>query len=304
MLGVERWAELRREQFVRGVAIKELVRRTGLSRNTIRAALRSDRPPAFAVPERPSKLKDEIHRLLKADPKLSGARVREEIESLGFDGGKSIVDDYVREIRPIFLKLRTHQRTAYRPGEVCQWDLWETSAPMPVGHGQVRRAWVVVCCLGYSRAGTGALIFSTEAPDVVGKAEPVGRGPNAAAPARRASRAKAGSLCSRSAALGEGVEGYSVSRFRRFGGRGGVAAARTTPHSPESVVRDRSGRGDTHPGNRPQAQLAGNGWYFCEPADPQANARSIGVYPALGRRDVSRAGGRSLRCREFEPRAT
>ena len=38
---------------------------------------------------------------------------------------------------------------------------------MPVGHGQVRRAWVVVCCLGYSRAGAGALIFSKEAPDVL-----------------------------------------------------------------------------------------------------------------------------------------
>ena len=158
MLDVEQWAELRREHFVRGVAIKELVRRTGLSRNTIRAALRSAEPPVFGVPERPSKLdpfKDEIHRLLKDAPKLSGVRVREEIEPLGFDGGKSIVNDYLREIRPIFLRLRTHQRTVYRPGEVCQWDLWETSEPVPVGHGQLRRGWVVVCCLGYSRAGAG-----------------------------------------------------------------------------------------------------------------------------------------------------
>ena len=111
VLDVERWAELRREHFVRGVPIKELVRRTGLSRNTVRAALRSDEPPVFRVPERPSKLdpfKDEIHRLLKDDPRLSGVRVREEIQPLGFDGGKSIVDDYLREIRPIFLKLRTH----------------------------------------------------------------------------------------------------------------------------------------------------------------------------------------------------
>jgi transposase len=102
VLGVEQWAELRREHFVRGVAIKELVRRSGLSRNTVRAALRSSDPPAFRVPERPSKLdpfKEEIHRLLKDDAKLSGVRVREEIEPLGFAGGKSIVDDYLREIR-------------------------------------------------------------------------------------------------------------------------------------------------------------------------------------------------------------
>jgi transposase len=170
VLDVEQWAELRQERFVRGVPIKELVRRTGLSRNTIRAALRSDRPPKFRCPERSSKLdpfKDEIHRLLKDDPRLTGVRVRELIEPLGFDGGKTVVDDYLREIRPVFLKPRTHQRTVYRPGEICQWDLWETSAPVPVGHGQLRRGWVVVACLGYSRAGAGALVFSKEAPDVL-----------------------------------------------------------------------------------------------------------------------------------------
>jgi hypothetical protein len=47
---------LHRRADVRGVSIKELERRTGLARNTIRAALRSEGPPAFRVSERPSKL--------------------------------------------------------------------------------------------------------------------------------------------------------------------------------------------------------------------------------------------------------
>ena len=38
---------------------------------------------------------------------------------------------------------------------------------MPVGYGQPAAAWVVVACLGYSRAGAGALVFSKEAPDVL-----------------------------------------------------------------------------------------------------------------------------------------
>ena len=94
-------------------------------------------------------------------------RVRELIEPLGFAGGKTIVDDYLRELRPLFLAPRTFQRTVYRPGEICQWDLWEPSEPVPVGHGHLRRAWVVVACMGWSRAGAGALIFSKEAPDVL-----------------------------------------------------------------------------------------------------------------------------------------
>jgi transposase len=170
LLDVERWAELRREHFVRGVSIKELVRRTGLARNTIRAALRAGVPPGVRCPERPSKLdpfKDEIHRLLTADPRLPGVRVRELIEPLGFDGGKTIVDDYLREVRPLFATPRTFQRTVYRPGEICQFDLWQPRAEVPVGHGQTRRGWVVVACLGYSRAGAGALVFSTQVADLL-----------------------------------------------------------------------------------------------------------------------------------------
>ena len=170
MIDVERWAELRREHFVRRVTIKELARRHGIDRNTVRRALRSDQPPHYERPPSPSKLdpfKDEIHRLLKDDSRLPGVRVRELIEPLGFDGQKTIVDDYLREVRPLFVKARSHQRTVYRPGEICQFDLWEPSSPLAVGHGQTRRAWVVVACLGYSRAGAGALIFSKEAPDVL-----------------------------------------------------------------------------------------------------------------------------------------
>jgi len=170
VVGVEQWAELRREHFVRGVSIKELARRTGMSRNTIRSALRSSTAPKYSRPSPVSKLdpfKVEIHRLLKGDAKLTGQRVRELIAPLGFDGGKTIVNDYLRQVRPLFDPPRTFQRTIYRPGEICQFDLWEPKAELAVGHGQTRRGWVVVACLGYSRAGAGALVFSKEIPELL-----------------------------------------------------------------------------------------------------------------------------------------
>jgi transposase len=170
VLDVERWAELRREHFVRGVSIKELTRRYGIDRNTVRRALRADDPPHYQREQRPSKLdpfKEEIHELLRRDPRLPGVRIRELIEPLGFDGSKTIVDDYLREVRPLFLPKRTFQRTVYRPGEICQWDLWEASKPVPVGHGQLRKGYVVIAFLGSPRTGAGALIFAKEAPDVL-----------------------------------------------------------------------------------------------------------------------------------------
>ena len=171
MVGVEQWAEVRRLHFVRGLSIREIHRRTGLHRDTIRNAIASDQAPRYERAPAGSKLdpfKDEVHRLLRRDPKLPGQRVRELIAPLGFDGGKTIVDDYLREVRPLFApRPRTFQRTVYRPGEICQFDLWEPMDELPVGHGQTRRGWVVVACLGYSRAGAGALVFSKQTPDLL-----------------------------------------------------------------------------------------------------------------------------------------
>ena len=171
MVGVEQWAELRREHFVGGKSIKELARSTGLSRNTIRRALRSESPPGYKRAPKTSVLdpfKDEVHRLLKADPKLPGVRVRELLQPLGCTAGKTVVDDYLREVRPLFAPApRTFQRTVYRPGEVCQFDVWQPRDEIPVGHGQTRPGWVVVACLGYSRAGAGTLIFSKETEDLL-----------------------------------------------------------------------------------------------------------------------------------------
>jgi hypothetical protein len=153
--------------FRAGSSDQELARRTGLARNTIRAALRSDLPSRSKCPERPSKLepfREEIQELLRRDPPLTGVRVRELLEPLGFDGGKTIVDDYLREVRPLFVRLRDASADVVPPWGVLPVGSWEPSGPVPVGHGRLRRAWVVVACLGYSRAGAGALIFSKEAP--------------------------------------------------------------------------------------------------------------------------------------------
>jgi len=112
--------------------------------------------------------KDEICRLLRDDPKLPGVRVRELLEPLGCTASKTVVDDYLREVRPLFCPPpRTFQRTVYRPGEICQFDVWQPRDEVPVGHGQTRRGWVVIACLGYSRAGAGVLIFSKETEDLL-----------------------------------------------------------------------------------------------------------------------------------------
>jgi transposase len=171
LLGVERWAEIRRMRFVERLSIREIARRTGHDRKTVQRAIRSDAPPCYRRAPVGSKLdpfKDEIERLLRADPRLPGTRVRELLVELGYRGGKTILDDYLREVRPRYLpRRRTFQRTVYRPGEILQVDLFGLRRPVPVGYGQTRRGWVVLTTLGFSRAVAGALVFAKEPPDLL-----------------------------------------------------------------------------------------------------------------------------------------
>ncbi len=135
--------------------MREITRRTGRDRKTVRRAVGSIEAPSYARLPRPSKLdpfKDEIHRLLGDDPRLPAVRVRELVEPLGFTGGQTIVDSYLRDVRPLFLPARTFQRTIYRPGEILQFDLFRPPQEIPVGHGQTRQGYVLVAALGYSRA--------------------------------------------------------------------------------------------------------------------------------------------------------
>ena len=170
MIGVERWAELRRMHLVDGVSIKEICRRTGLARQTVRRAVRSAEPPRYVRPARGSKLdpfRERVQGWLRQEPRLSATRIRELLVEEGYRGSGTIVNEYVRELRPLFAPPRSFQRTVYRPGELVQFDVWEPSAPLPVGCGQTRQGYVVVACLGYSRAGAGALVFSKRVEDVL-----------------------------------------------------------------------------------------------------------------------------------------
>ena len=106
-------------------------------------------------------------RQLQADPRVPSQRLRELAVEIGYAGGKTVFDAYVREVRPRFLVRRTFQRTVYRPAELIQCDLWEPSRHVSVGYGQARRGWVVTCQSCWSRAFAGTLIFSKEAPDIL-----------------------------------------------------------------------------------------------------------------------------------------
>jgi hypothetical protein len=155
---------------VEGLSARRISERTGLARDTVARLLASEAPPKYSRAPAGSILdpfKDWICEQLSDDPTVSSQRLREDAQTLGYPGGRTIFDEYVREVRPRFLARRTFQRTIYRPAELVQCDFWEPSRHVPVGWGQTRRGWVVTTQSCWSRAFAGTLVFSKEAPDIL-----------------------------------------------------------------------------------------------------------------------------------------
>ena len=128
MVGVEQWAEVRRMRRVEGLSERAISRRTGLARGRVSRLLAASEPPRYVRAPVGSMLdpfKDWICERLEEDAATTSQRLRELAEEIGYQGGKTIFDGYVREVRPRFLARRTFQRTIYRPAELIQCDLWE-----------------------------------------------------------------------------------------------------------------------------------------------------------------------------------
>ena len=80
MVGVEQWAEIRRMHRVERLSIREISRRTGLHRKTIRRALAAETPPRYRGRRRRRssiRFKDWICEQLRADPTIPSLRLRE-----------------------------------------------------------------------------------------------------------------------------------------------------------------------------------------------------------------------------------
>lgn len=129
---------IRRWHFREGMSIREISRRTGLSRNTVRRYLRGGAvEPKFKVPDRPSKLAEFADKLalwLRTDAnrprkyKRSAKQMHAELAVLGYGGSYGRVAAFVREWKSD--RLREQQMSGrgtfvplvFQPGEAFQFD--------------------------------------------------------------------------------------------------------------------------------------------------------------------------------------
>lgn len=164
---MEDWAEIRRLHRAEGMPIKAIVRKLGISRNTVRRALAADSPPRYQRPAKGSivdAVEPQIRQLLAQWPTMPATVIAERI---GWTRSLTVLKDRVRELRPLFAPPDPASRTDYQPGELAQCDLWFPPADIPLGFGQLGRPPVLVLVCGYSRVITARMLPSRQSPDLL-----------------------------------------------------------------------------------------------------------------------------------------
>jgi len=164
---VEDWAEIRRLHRAEGVPIKEIARRLGVARNTVRKALASDQPPRYQRPPRGSivdPFEPQIRALLAQWPRMPGPVIAERIR---WPHSMAPLRKRLAINRPEYVGIDPVDRVSYEPGRVAQCDLWFPEPRIPVGPGQQRVLPVLVMTLAFSRFTAATMIPSRQAGDIL-----------------------------------------------------------------------------------------------------------------------------------------
>jgi len=141
---MEDWTEIRRRVLVEGVSRRQILRETGMPRQTLKKILEHSEPPGYRQQQpRPRKQRH------------TAKRIWERLREAGFTGGYTVVKDAVRELtqkhQEVFVPL------LHRPGE-AQVDFGHALANV---NGRLRKVAFFVMTLPYSDA-TFVMAFERE----------------------------------------------------------------------------------------------------------------------------------------------
>ena len=160
------WAEIRRRVLVAGDSRRQILRETGMHRQTLKKILEHSEPPGYRQqkPRLRKKLGaflERIQQILKEDQAMprkqrhTAKRIWQRLGEAGFTGGYTVVKDAVRELtqknQEVFVPL------IHRPGE-AQVDFGHALAKV---NGQLRKVAFFVMVLPYSDA-TFVMAFERE----------------------------------------------------------------------------------------------------------------------------------------------
>jgi transposase len=149
MIDYETFVKIKVYKDQHGLKCSQIARELNLDYRTVEKWLVKKHYQQRKSPRRASKLdafKGQIVRMLEAHP-YSAAQILQRIKEEDFDGGYTIVKEYVRKVRPP--KIKAFLKLSFAPGECAQVD-WGSYGSVTVGETR-RRLSFFVMVLCYSR---------------------------------------------------------------------------------------------------------------------------------------------------------
>jgi transposase len=152
MMSIETWAYIRRLFSHDGLSISAIAKELGVDRKTVRKAIATEDflTKKQVKQSRSSKLdpfKAAIASIVAKTPHLSGVRILEKLQDLGYTGGRSILNDYLAALPQrkgeVYLRIET------APGQQAQCD-WGKCGSVKVGEA-TRNLSCFVMILSWSR---------------------------------------------------------------------------------------------------------------------------------------------------------
>lgn len=138
-----------------GLSVSAIARQCGVDRKTIRKYIeRGLETPAYGPRHARATVIDDFAGYLRervtAYPGLTGRRLFRELKALGYQGGYTVVTDFLREVRPA-AERRYEVRFETPPGEQGQVDFAQFQVVFTDEPSTPRIVWLFSMVLGHSR---------------------------------------------------------------------------------------------------------------------------------------------------------
>lgn len=147
-----------------GFSLRQIAKKTGMSRNTVKTYLADPTRPLRPRPKQPGVLTSfvpHIEALLEADPEFQATRIYDQLRTLGYSGSYPMVRRHVADFkgekfRKAYIAFETE------PGRQAQVDFGEFQVQLE--DGRVAKYFLFAMILGYSRKLYAEMVSKCDLP--------------------------------------------------------------------------------------------------------------------------------------------
>jgi transposase len=154
-----------------GVTVSAIARRVGLDRKTVRRYLARGLEPPIYGPRKPrttqlQRFERYLRERIAAFPQLTGRRLHRELRDLGYNGGYTILTEFLRDIRPAPVP-EFEVRFETPAGRQAQVDFAHFRTAFTDEPGAERIIWLFSLVLGHSRMLWGRFVLHQDLPTLL-----------------------------------------------------------------------------------------------------------------------------------------